>query len=429
MSSNLLLSFYGDDFTGSTDAMESLALAGVKTMLFTSPPSADQLAEHPGLQAFGIAGQTRSMKPDEMQRELQLAVKAMKSSGARLAHYKVCSTFDSSPEIGNIGKVIELGSTIFSAPVPIVVGSPDLGRYCVFGNLFARCGSEPSPYRLDRHPSMSMHPVTPMHEADLRLHLAKQTDSRITLFDLLQLNAIDAVQRYESLLSAKPDAVLFDTLYPAHMPIIGNLLDRDTTPFVVGSSGVESALTAHWAAKGDISGHCRFERIRDEGPILAVCGSMSPVTARQIKHALLAGFAEVELPSLTPVDGVAESIQAQLASGRSVVVHTGERQDSLNHSQRLQIGQKLGWILLQTLKRDRPRRVVIAGGDTSGEIARVLKIESMEMIGTLIRGAPLCKVHAPDSPADGLEMVFKGGQIGGDDFFSLVRNGTSAGVK
>src|SRR5438128_2107429 len=35
----LLLSFYGDDFTGSTDALESLARCGIRTVLFTDPPT------------------------------------------------------------------------------------------------------------------------------------------------------------------------------------------------------------------------------------------------------------------------------------------------------------------------------------------------------------------------------------------------------
>ena len=38
-SNELLLTFYGDDFTGSTDAMESRARAGVRTILFLEPPA------------------------------------------------------------------------------------------------------------------------------------------------------------------------------------------------------------------------------------------------------------------------------------------------------------------------------------------------------------------------------------------------------
>ena len=64
-------------------------------------------------------------------------------------------------------RVIDVAADIFpGAPfVPLVVGAPVLGRFCVFGNLFARFGREPGPYRLDRHPSMSRHPTTPADES------------------------------------------------------------------------------------------------------------------------------------------------------------------------------------------------------------------------------------------------------------------------
>src|SRR5918993_3636213 len=188
MSANLLLSFYGDDFTGSTDAMESLARGGVRTVLFTQPPTPAQLARYDGLRAFGVAGMTRAMGPDEMERTLRPALAAMRECGASIVHYKVCSTFDSSPTVGSIGRAIDVGMEVLQSPVvPVVVGAPSLGRFCAFGHLFARCGDDATPYRLDRHPSMSKHPVTPMDEADLRLHLRKQTRKSVGLIDFTQL--------------------------------------------------------------------------------------------------------------------------------------------------------------------------------------------------------------------------------------------------
>jgi len=41
----LRLAFYGDDFTGSTDALEALAANGVPSVLFTAPPDEQQLAK------------------------------------------------------------------------------------------------------------------------------------------------------------------------------------------------------------------------------------------------------------------------------------------------------------------------------------------------------------------------------------------------
>jgi uncharacterized protein YgbK (DUF1537 family) len=253
---DLLISFYGDDFTGSTDAMEQLSLAGVRTVLFTVPPSQAQLARYPGLRAYGVAGMTRSMSPSQMQATLRPVLVAMKSSGAPIVHYKVCSTFDSSPTIGSIGCVIDLGAEVFGMKcVPVVVGAPSLGRYCVFGNLFARCGAESEPYRLDRHPSMSRHPVTPMNEADLRLHLAKQTSRRIGLFDVLSLERADAAELFDRARSGDDEVLLIDVLYERQLAAVGSLIQRFDKPmFIVGSSGVESALCAHWRQSGRIAG-------------------------------------------------------------------------------------------------------------------------------------------------------------------------------
>jgi 3-oxoisoapionate kinase len=84
--------------------------------------------------------------------------------------------------VGSIGKAIDCGATVFQNKlIPVIGGMPALGRYCLFGNLFARMGigSNGKIYRLDRHPSMSKHPVTPADESDLRLHLGKQTEKKI----------------------------------------------------------------------------------------------------------------------------------------------------------------------------------------------------------------------------------------------------------
>src|SRR5471032_589534 len=96
----LLLAYYGDDFTGSTDALEFLSRAGIKTVLFIEPPTPEKLADYEGIQAIGIAGMTRSLAPDEMGQVLKPAFEELKVLGAAHVHYKVCSTFDSSPQIG-----------------------------------------------------------------------------------------------------------------------------------------------------------------------------------------------------------------------------------------------------------------------------------------------------------------------------------------
>src|SRR5262245_26877621 len=175
--SGRLVTFYGDDFSGSTDVMEVLAANGLETVLFLDVPDESQLELFPNCRAVGIAGCSRSQSPGWMTANLPRVFRSLQQLQAPLCHYKTCSTFDSSPQVGSIGRALEIGQEIFgSAHVPLIVGAPALSRYCLFGNLFATVDGET--HRLDRHPTMSRHPVTPMAESDLRLHLAAQTSKR-----------------------------------------------------------------------------------------------------------------------------------------------------------------------------------------------------------------------------------------------------------
>ncbi|TIM36340.1 MAG: four-carbon acid sugar kinase family protein, partial [Mesorhizobium sp.] len=126
---NLLLSYYGDDLTGSTDVMEALELGGVATVLFMRQPDEALLLQFRHCRAIGLAGTSRSETPQWMDTHLKHAFTWLKTLNAEICHYKVCSTFDSSPTIGSIGRAIEIGRSVFSQDsVPLVVGAPQLKR-------------------------------------------------------------------------------------------------------------------------------------------------------------------------------------------------------------------------------------------------------------------------------------------------------------
>ena len=69
------------------------------------------------------------------------------------------------------------------------------------------------------------------------------------------------------------------------------------------------------------------------------------------------------------------------------------------------------------------QRIIVAGGDTSSYVARALGIKAVEMLTPLVAGAPLCKAFAPGSPVDGIQVAFKGGQVGSENFFGLLKEG------
>lgn len=428
---DILLAFYGDDFTGSTDALEFICRAGAKAILFIEPPTAEQLKNFPGLNAFGVAGKTRSLSPFQMEEILLPAFEKIKTTGARHVHYKVCSTFDSSPDVGSIGKVIDYGAGIFkNSVIPVLGGMPALGRYCLFGNLFARMGigSKGGIYRLDRHPSMCKHPVTPADESDLRLHLGKQTNKKIGLIDITQLDK--PVEEWSYAVNSD-EAVLIDVLTDEQLTNIGAWIDAQsngTTPlFSVGSSGIEMALGNYWNKQQLLEPLKGWKHPGKEIPLLVVSGSCSPVTTLQIAWARANGFEEVELDAVRICNDdmietdVANRINELLQQQKNVIVHTGEKEGQSLSSEKL--GTALGTLAKEAVKYAAVKRVVVAGGDTSSYAARAMEIEAVEMIAPLVSGAPLCRAYSKNKAMNGLEVNFKGGQVGGEDYFGVIMRG------
>jgi 3-oxoisoapionate kinase len=428
---NILLAFYGDDFTGSTDALEFICRAGAKAMLFIDPPTKEQLKNFPHLNAFGVAGKTRALSPQQIEQILMPAFKQIKSTGARHVHYKVCSTFDSSPTTGSIGKAIDCGAAVFNnAIIPVVGGAPALGRYCLFGNLFARMGigSNGKIYRLDKHPSMSTHPVTPATESDLTAHLRKQTHKKIGLIDVLQL----ASPVNEWTIQKDDEVVMVDVLAETDLLKIGEWMDKQHNDknalFSVGSSGVEMALGKYWNQTGLLDPVTSWPHPGKADSMLVISGSCSPVTTGQIEWAKANDFAELILKpddlltNGTVIHETVKQVTQILQKRKQVIIHTGYRQDYHVPSEKL--GKALGTIAKETVHSNHIQRVVISGGDTSGYAAESMEIEAIEMIAPLITGAPLCRALSKHKSINGLEVNFKGGQVGSQNYFGVLFAGS-----
>lgn len=415
-----LLAWYGDDFTGSTDTLDVLASNGIDSVLFLEQPDRALPSGFDKYRAVGLAGISRSQNPEWMSAHLPAVFEWMRALGAPVNHYKVCSTFDSSPDVGSIGRALEIGQAVFSpAWVPIVVGAPTLRRYVVFGNLFATVDG--ATHRIDRHPTMSRHPVTPMHEADLRLHLARQTERSIALVDLHGL----ASPKIE----AGHDAVLFDTIDDQSLLHVGRVLWDAATrqPFIVGSSGLEYALTAHWIATGAVPPPRPPPAPTRVDQIVALSGSCSPVTATQIRHAESHGFEAIKLDPqpLSRGEGIEQAVRAALDAleqRRSVVLYSAASPEDRVDLQgaRDALGEQSGRVLCAVLDRAPIRRAMVAGGDTSSHAGRQLGIHALTFLSRIAPGAPLCRAWSNSPARDGLEIVFKGGQLGQHDFFTKV---------
>jgi uncharacterized protein YgbK (DUF1537 family) len=446
-----LVAFYGDDFTGSSAAMEVLAFAGLETVLFLSAPSAARLSAFAGARAIGIAGVARSQPPAWMDRELPPAFRLLASLQAPIAHYKVCSTFDSAPHVGSIGRAAEIGRDIFSGGwTPMVVADPGMGRYQSFGHLFAAAGGRS--YRLDRHPTMARHPVTPMDEADLGRHLVRQTALPVGLVDFVAMKRGEGEAALDRAVAEGAAIVSLDVLDAETLAEAGRLIwERGERPvFAVGSQGVEAALVAHWRGAGLLPPEPPAARCAPVERIAVVSGSVSPATAGQIAHALDHGFAGIRLDAPRLADDAAsareigravDAARRALGEGRSPLVYSATGPDDpavatyreavaaagldpVLASERL--GAGLGRILREIVLGAGLTRAVIAGGDTSGHAALQLGIDALTALAPLDPGAPLCRAHGADTALDGLELALKGGQVGRPDFFSAVRQGGRA---
>jgi len=424
----LLYAFYGDDFTGSTDVLEQLASNGISSVLFLGSPSAEHLERFAGVRAVGIAGDSRSRSPEWMSANLPAIFERLKSLGAPIVHYKVCSTFDSSPSIGSIGRAMDIGREAFlSRFIPVVVGAPHLRRYVVFGHLFA-AAPDGTVHRIDRHP-MSRHPVTPMHESDLRLHLRDQTTISVGLVDFTELTVPGSESGLERELAGRKEAVFFDTVDTTSQAAIGILLWKEALKqplFSVSSSGLTAGLVSAWVKAGLVRPVLSGSPIEDVSPLLVVSGSCSTATERQLRWAFDHGYEGICINPLELLANaedaralVREAALVHLAACRSTVLYTtlGLPADA---AQGELLGRALGQLTREILEWSGVRRVLMCGGDTCSHAVPQLGAYALTWRTNLQPGAPLCTVHA-DSPLNGTEIVLKGGQVGTDDFFDEVR--------
>lgn len=417
--------WYGDDFTGATDALASLAERDIRALLFLRIPTAEQLAAAGPLEAIGIAGATRSMAPEAMAVELAAAGRSFAETGVRLLHYKCCSTFDSAPHVGSLGTAAQALRPYFANPfLPIIGGQPNLGRYCLFGNLFAAAGSGGPVHRIDRHPTMSVHPVTPMGEADLRLHLAAQGLERIDLVDYRSYEGSAAADALSARIETALGAVLFDVARSEDLAIIGQILRQrmEAGPMLaIGPSSVGQALATAWPGPRH-GGSLPDPAAQRNGPVLALVGSLSPVTRAQVEAAFLYERIGIDTASLLsePAYGLAlrRDAEARLGSGGNVMLVTDKPSQAPGNAESVALAT--GRLLRDIMGTAVIRRLIVAGGDTSSLAVRSLDIWGLSYRAALVPGAPLCRAHSDDPNLDGLDLVLKGGQMGPAGFFDMV---------
>jgi 3-oxoisoapionate kinase len=226
----------------------------------------------------------------------------------------------------------------------------------------------------------------------------------------------------------------------------------DSTLFVIGSSGVEYALAAHWHGSGVIAATTSYSLagwIRGGGEVdklIVVSGSCSTVTKGQIEWASRNGFAAIELNAIELTDGseaererdrIRRKALDALSQGRSVMLYSAKGPEHIaatmaefrargmgESTARERLGEQQGILLRELLAATKLRRACVAGGDTSSYAIRQLGIYALELCAPLAPGSPLCRAYSHDAALDGVEIAMKGGQRGEPDYFGSVRRGT-----
>jgi uncharacterized protein YgbK (DUF1537 family) len=332
----------------------------------------------------------------------------------------------------------------------VVVGDPGMGRYQAFGCLFAVVNGVG--YPLDEHPVMARHPITPMDDANIGRHLAKQTSKTIGMIDFVAMKNGEADARLAGALSTGTEIVFLDVLDRETFAEAGRLIweNRGERLFGIGSQGFEAALVAYWRSAGLIPAEPEVFWASPAFRIACVSGSVSPVTAAQIAFAVEHGFAPIPIDARQAIDPSAwerecgravEQSLAALSEGHDPLVYTAAGPDdpavqafrtavaAANVSLEAvndNVGAGLGRILNDVVRKGRLTRAVISGGDSSSHAASVLGVYALTAVAPIAPGSPLCRAHASDPVLAGLEIALKGGQVGRPDFFCAAKAGGTA---
>jgi uncharacterized protein YgbK (DUF1537 family) len=449
-----LACFYGDDFTGSTDALGQFARFGWRSVLLLSVEALEQATgELRDFDVVGVAGITRSLATGALDTELRRGFAALARLRPRVVQYKVCSTFDSGPDVGSIGRAAEVGRDVFGpATIPVLPAQPEFGRYTAFGNHFAAHAG--AVMRLDRNPATAGHAVTPMHEADLGRHLGEQTALRIGYVDIRAVQGDgDRLERALVAVERDADLAVFDALSNDDLRRIGELLVAragEAPVFTIGSGGLSYGL-AGYLGEDPVPPGSDFTAPRTAvDRLLVVSGSCSAQTGAQIRAALDRGWDGVPLPAGELIaDGAAAVERARarvlgaLGAGRSVVVFTAAGPDDPGVAAGAAAADRAGLgrgglapvvgrafgTLVRAARDAGLTRVLVAGGDTCGCTVGELDAWGLEVLGAVAPAGFLCRLRSRATGWDGLEVLLKGGQVGGTDLFEQVQTGRWRGVE
>jgi uncharacterized protein YgbK (DUF1537 family) len=413
----MLLGVIADDFTGGSDVANALVNGaagegGLKVAQYFGLP---QQRAAPDIEAGVISLKFRSIPAGEAVAEAMAALAWLRQQGCRQILYKYCSTFDSTPE-GNIGPVGEaLAAALGARGVVACPVFPRAGRTLFNGHLFVNG-------RLLNESGMQNHPLNPMTDPDLRRWLALQCQAPVGLVP--QATVTEGPEAISSALAAAADRgevlVIADAISDADLLALGAALAD--APLLTGGSGIAIGLPRNFIRRGLATGGVAAAQ-SVPGPAAILAGSCSGATRSQIKvHARSQPTLNIDADAvmagtMTPADAAA--FVAGHRAGEPLVYSSAAPEAVADIQRRYgahAVASRLEAFfaeLAQLLVAAGVRRLVVAGGETSGAVAVALALPAVRIGPEVDPGVPL--LYAEDRP---LALALKSGNFGGPDFFS-----------
>ncbi len=419
----LKLGCIADDYTGASDLANTLTRAGLRTVQTIGVPSDDLVL--PEVDAVVVSLKSRSIEARLAVEKSQAAEQWLRGRGATHVLFKICSTFDSTDQ-GNIGPVMDAlradsGDTI----VLVTPAFPETGRTVYQGNLFV--GQVP----LNESP-LKDHPLNPMHDSNLVRVLARQSQTKVGLVDLAAVTrGPEAVRARLAALSADGVcAAIIDAVFDLDLETIGIVaLDHRVS---VGASGIGLGVARALAASavgGKSSGEITGPPIG--GPAACLAGSCSRATLGQIASA------ERVMPVLhldpDRVIGGKDEAQRALAWAKEhldkgpLLIASSATPDQVAALQGRHGRDAVGHAIEQAmadiaegLVQAGVRRLVVAGGETSGAVVDRLRIPGFLVGDEIAAGVPV--LRAVGAEAGEMLLALKSGNFGGQTFFSDALN-------
>ena len=420
LSAKLSLGCIADDYTGASDLANTLTRSGLRTVQTIGVPS-DDLAL-PEVDAVVVSLKSRSIEAGLAVTRSRAAEKWLRSRGADHVLFKICSTFDST-DAGNIGPVMDaLRADSGDAIVLVTPAFPETGRTIYQGNLFV--GAVP----LNESP-LKDHPLNPMHDSNLVRVLARQSQTKVGLVDLATLARGEAAvrARVANLAGNGIGAAIIDAVFDRDLETIGNVaLDHRLS---VGASGIGLGIARAMVASGKVKSNVTKVNADAQvgGSAACLAGSCSQATLQQIASAektmpvlhldpdrIITGPDEAqralawakERISNGPVLIVSSSTPDQVAA-----LQSRHGRDAAGHA----IEQAMADIA-DGLVQSGVRRLVVAGGETSGAVVDRLRIPGFLVGAEIAAGVPV--LRAVGAKNGEMLLALKSGNFGGPEFFS-----------